>query len=125
MKSDADMEALISAFVDGELVQQEEQKVRIYLEDHPEAKRKMEEYLKMKGDIKKLKFDEPDPAEWEDFETPRGSGSWRVFWLCIIIPVETYFFIAGSGIQAGWYCRRYSICCNDDVIYISFLISFY
>ena len=91
-----EMDALISAYVDGELTQQDEQKVRLYVEKHPEAAKAMEDYVKIKGDVRKLKFDEPTDEEWEDFETPRGSRKWRTLGLVLII--AGYFALCGFGL---------------------------
>lgn len=79
-------EALLSGYLDGELTQAEEQRVRIYLEDHPEARALFEEMRAMRETARETRFDVPDDLQWD--ERPRGPGSALsrgLGWLLVVV----------------------------------------
>lgn len=79
-------EALLSGYLDGELTQSEEQRVRIYLEDHPEARALFEEMRTMRETARETRFEVPDDLQWD--ERPRGPGSALsrgLGWLLVVI----------------------------------------
>ncbi len=79
-------EALLSGYLDGELTQSEEQRVRIYLEDHPEARELFEEMRAMRETARETRFDVPDDLQWD--ERPRGpvsALSRGVGWLLVVV----------------------------------------
>lgn len=63
-------EALLSGYLDGELTQAEEQRVRLYIEDHPEARETLEEMQRMREASMSTEFNVPDDTQWD--ERPRG-----------------------------------------------------
>ncbi|MDH3261962.1 MAG: zf-HC2 domain-containing protein [Acidimicrobiia bacterium] len=78
-------EALISGYLDGELTQGEEQRVRLHLEDCAECKSMTDELRRLKEATMTTEFREPEDTQWD--ETPRGPGSgfFRTFgWLILL-----------------------------------------
>lgn len=67
-------DALLSGYVDGELTQAEDQKVRIYLEDHPEARAVVAEIQRLRAAARTTSFKIPDDQLWD--ERPRSRVSW-------------------------------------------------
>lgn len=77
-------EALLSGYLDGELTQAEEQRVRIRLEDDPEARRLLEEMRVTREATMTTEFHVPEDLQWD--ERPRGPfsrllrhGGWLLF----------------------------------------------
>lgn len=66
-------ESLISGYLDGELTQVEAQRVRLYLEDHSEARALFEEMKQMREATLTTEFILPRDDQWS--EKPRGSVS--------------------------------------------------
>jgi anti-sigma factor RsiW len=66
-------EELLSGYLDGELTQAEEQRVRLHLEDHPEAEALLEEMKRMRHATLSTAFKLPDDRQWD--ERPRGTVS--------------------------------------------------
>lgn len=66
-------EALLSGYLDGELTQAEEQRVRIHLEDHPEDRALLEEMRTMRDATRGTRFETPEDLQWD--ERPRGPFS--------------------------------------------------
>lgn len=66
-------EALLSGFVDGELTQADEQRVRLHLEDCPRCRGLVRELQELREVAMASKFSEPNPTEWG--ELPRGRAS--------------------------------------------------
>ena len=78
-------EALISGYLDGELTQGEEQRVRLHLEDCGECSRLAGELTRIREATMSTSFAVPDDRQWD--ETPRGGFS-RVMrnsgWLILV-----------------------------------------
>jgi hypothetical protein len=90
-------EALLSGYLDGELTQAEEQRVRIHLEDHPEARELLEEMRSMRDATRGTRFEHPEDLQWD--ESPRGPLSrwFRSFgWLFVVI------WLVGVGAFGLW-----------------------
>ena len=66
-------EELLSGYLDGELTQAEEQRVRLHLEDHPEARTLLEEMKRMRDATLTTAFKLPDDGQWD--ERPQGLPS--------------------------------------------------
>jgi anti-sigma factor RsiW len=66
-------EELLSGYLDGELTQAEEQRVRIHIEDHPEARALLAEMTRMRDATLSTTFQSPDDGQWD--ERPRGLPS--------------------------------------------------
>lgn len=63
-------EAMLSGYVDGELTQAESQRVRIYLEDHPEAQGEVDAIHRLRQVARSTQFKVPADSQWD--ERPRG-----------------------------------------------------
>jgi anti-sigma factor RsiW len=63
-------ETLLSGYLDGELTQAEEQRVRIQLEDDPDARRLLEEMRAMRSATMTTRFTVPEDIQWD--ERPRS-----------------------------------------------------
>ncbi|MDR9451886.1 MAG: zf-HC2 domain-containing protein [Acidimicrobiia bacterium] len=78
-------EALISGYLDGELSQGEEQRVRVHLEDCPECRATAEELHRLKEVTMTTEFRVPDDTQWDETPRGRGSGFFRNFgWLILL-----------------------------------------
>ncbi len=78
-------EALLSGYLDGELTQAEAQRVRIHLEDHPEARALLDEMRRTREATMTTRLKVPDDVQWD--ERPRGPLSLfsrRLGWLLLI-----------------------------------------
>jgi hypothetical protein len=70
----------LSAYLDGELTQQESQKVAVHLRDCHACREVYEDFRRMREDIKRLEFPEPSDEQWRSvmgglaFKTTRGIG---------------------------------------------------
>lgn len=79
-------ESLLSGYLDGELTQAEAQRVRIRLENDPEARRLYEEMRQMRDATLSTEFKLPDDSQWD--ERPRGGLSLlsrRLGWLLVVV----------------------------------------
>lgn len=79
-------EALISGYLDGELTQGEDQRVRLHLEDCAECRTMATELRRLKEATMNTEFQVPEDTQWD--ETPRtaASGFLRNFgWLIAIV----------------------------------------
>jgi predicted anti-sigma-YlaC factor YlaD len=69
---------MLSAYLDGELTQQERQKVAVHVRHCERCRRVYEDFARMREDIKGLSFPEPSEDEWRAvmgglaFKTTRG-----------------------------------------------------
>lgn len=70
----------LSAYLDGELTQQESQKVDVMLRRSPELRGKFEDLRRLREQIKQLDYPRPTEAEWRNvmsrttFKATRGLG---------------------------------------------------
>jgi predicted anti-sigma-YlaC factor YlaD len=65
--------ALLSGYLDGELTQADEQRVRLHLEDCPTCRTTFEELARLREVTMETRFEEPTDEQWR--ETPRGGVS--------------------------------------------------
>ncbi len=71
---------MLSAYLDGELTQQESQKVTVHLRDCDACRLVYEDFRRLRDDIKQLEFPEPTDEQWRTimggfaFKTTRGIG---------------------------------------------------
>jgi len=66
-------ESLISGYLDGELTQAAEQKVRIHLEDCVQCRTLLEDLRTIREAAMSTEFSKPDNTQWD--ERPRGGAS--------------------------------------------------
>ena len=79
-------QTLISGYIDGELTQADDQRVRIHLEDCPDCRRIADDLTRMKEATMTTEFQVPEDTQWD--ESPRGaaSGFLRNFgWLIAVV----------------------------------------
>ena len=90
-------EALISGYLDGELTQGEEQRVRLHLEDCAECRGLADEITRLREATMATEFQVPDDTQWD--EAPRGglSGFFRNFGWMILLA-----WLVGVGGYALW-----------------------
>ncbi|MEZ5395745.1 MAG: zf-HC2 domain-containing protein [Bryobacterales bacterium] len=104
MRNEA-LDKMLSAYLDGELTQQEHQRVRLYLEDCEEAGEEYRELVELKKLTSGLSFAPPpddrmdELAEALSVQAPRRMG-----WL--------FWARASSPSSASWWCiwRRCPMC---------------
>ncbi len=78
-------EALLSGYLDGELTQAEAQRVRIHLEDHPDARALFDEMQRTREATMTTRLKVPEDVQWD--ERPRGLVSLfsrRLGWLLLV-----------------------------------------
>jgi anti-sigma factor RsiW len=74
------LEEKLSAYLDGELTQQEAQRVSVALRHSPELRAKYEDLKRLRDEIRSLDFPAPNDQEWRrivgqaTFKTTRGLG---------------------------------------------------
>ena len=66
-------ESLISGYLDGELTQAAEQKVRIHLEDCVQCRTLLDDLRSIREAAMSTEFSKPDDTQWD--ERPRGGAS--------------------------------------------------
>jgi predicted anti-sigma-YlaC factor YlaD len=79
-------EALLSGFVDGELTQADEQRVRVHVEDCAVCRTTVDEMSRLKEVTMSSQFRMPADDQWS--EAPRGAASGLAFgvgWLLIVV----------------------------------------
>jgi anti-sigma factor RsiW len=70
-------EELLSGFLDHELTQADEQRVRLHLEGCPRCRGLLGELKTIREVAMTTKFDEPGPAEWGELPRGRASAAFR------------------------------------------------
>ena len=97
----------LSAYLDGELTQQESQKIALHLRDCDRCRGVYEDFRRNRARIKSLEFPQPSEDEWRNmmgglvFKTTRGLG-W-VLWaggLAVLLAFGLYEFIRSPGVAA-------------------------
>jgi len=85
---------LLSAYLDGELTQQDGQKVAVHLEDCPACREVYEDFRRLRADIKRLEWPGPDETQWSrlmaglTFKVTRGLG-W-LLWVGGLVILAAY-----------------------------------
>lgn len=97
----------LSAYLDGELTQQDGQKVAVHLRGCECCRTVFEDFRRMRDDIRKLEFPRPSDEQWRTmmggfaFKTTRGVG-W-LLWIggaVVLIAYGLYEFIRDPSIHA-------------------------
>lgn len=97
----------LSAFLDGELTQQESQKVAVHLRDCQACRGIHDDFCKLRAGIRRLEFPQPSEEQWRivmgnlAFKTTRGVG-W-LLWIggaLILVAYGIYEFIRDPTINA-------------------------
>ncbi|MHB8798423.1 MAG: anti-sigma factor family protein [Thermoanaerobaculia bacterium] len=70
-------EELLSGYLDDELTQADEQRVRLHLEDCPRCRALLGELKTIREVAMTTKFEEPSPAEWGELPRGRASAAFR------------------------------------------------
>ena len=65
---DKEIEVLLSGYIDGELTQQERQKVGVYLERDERYREILAELERVKTETERLHFEEPSSGDWKTME---------------------------------------------------------
>lgn len=89
-------ETLISGYLDGELTQGDEQRVRIHLEDCTDCRKVADAMRKLKEATMASEFQVPEDTQWD--EKPRGSISGFLSKFGWIIAIAWVIAIIGFGI---------------------------
>lgn len=88
--------SLVSGYLDGELTQQDAQRVRIHLEDCAKCRTLAQELTTMKEATMSTRFRTPSDHQWDETATsPLTGGLRRVGWLLAIVWLA---FTTGYGI---------------------------
>ncbi len=81
-----EIETLLSGYLDGELTQQERQKVALHLESCPRCREQSEELKTLKDATAQLDYETPSPKEWRAMErTIMERISRSVGWVVLIV----------------------------------------
>lgn len=79
-------EELLSGYLDGELTQADEQKVRLHLEDCRGCRLLLEDLQALREAAMTTKFSEPTPTEWGELPRGRASAAARgLGWVLVVI----------------------------------------
>ena len=89
-------EALLSGYLDGELTQGEEQRVRLHLEDCAECRTTTDELQKLRKATMETSMNIPNDTQWD--EAPRGGLSTFLGSFGWLIAVAWVIGLAGYGI---------------------------
>ena len=95
-------ESLLSGYVDGELTQAQNQKVRLHLEDCPGCRGLVDDLRQIREAAMTTHFPVPTDEEWQ--EAPRSPGSlWirRAGWLLVIVWTLGAAWLAIQGFIEG------------------------
>ncbi len=79
-------EALLSGYLDHALTQEEEQRVRLHLEDCPSCRALVDDLREMRETTMTTRFETPTDDQWS--EAPRGAASGLAFglgWLMVLL----------------------------------------
>lgn len=101
------IQELLSAYLDGELTQQQRQRVRVHLDSCEACRRLFDDLERNRAAVHNLPFPEPDDEQWSRvmggliFKTTRGTG-W-LLWIggaAVLTGYGLYEFIRDPSIQA-------------------------
>ena len=88
------IEVMLSGYIDGELTQQDRQRVEVYCAENPEAAKTLSELRELRERVGKSTLSELGEDIWrEDMDNPTVSTTRSVGWL---------FFIGGLLLMGGW-----------------------
>ena len=93
-------ESLLSGYLDGELTQGEAQRVRVHLEDHPEARRLLEELRRMRDVTLSTRLAVPTDRQWDErARSPVSAFLRRSGWTLLAAWLAV---TAGVAVWAWW-----------------------
>ena len=93
-------EAMLSGYVDRELTQGDEQRVRVHLEDCAACRTQVEDMQQLREVTMSSRFNVPVDDQWS--EAPRGAASWLAFglgWTFLIVWVS---IVVGFALWQFW-----------------------
>ena len=102
---DQEIEVLLSGYLDGELTQQQRQKVRVYLERDERYREILAELQRVKAETENLEYEEPNSGDWRGIEkglflenTTRGLG-WVVLvvWSIVVTAYGLWEVVTAPG----------------------------
>jgi predicted anti-sigma-YlaC factor YlaD len=102
-----DVKDRLSAYLDGELTQQESQRVDVHVRECPRCRAVLDDFRQLRGDIKDLGYPEPKEAEWSrvmagfTFKATRGLG-W-LLWIggaVVLVAYGIYAFATDDTVKA-------------------------
>ena len=107
MSSCKDVEELLHGYLDEELLQFDEQKVRNHLDECLVCKQRLEEYKKLKEDVAEMEYEMPAESEWKEHRpamavrVTRGIG-WLLFCAAgaILVIFGIYEFSVDPAVKA-------------------------
>lgn len=107
-----DLEVYLSGYLDGELPQQQRQKVEHHLDGCPHCRQVLDQLRQAKASTEQLVFDMPSGEEWTDLQSHiLGRASRRAGWLILIVwaaMVSTY--------SAYWYATNSQVNLVEKVV---------
>jgi anti-sigma factor RsiW len=121
-------ESLISGHLDGELTQEESQRVRLHLEDCAACRRLLEEMRSIREATMTTAFIEPEDDQWD--ETPRGPVSrwsrnlgWTVLAVWLVGTLGFAGWMLATGPE-GWVEKLlvFSLACGFLGLFLSILL---
>ncbi len=93
-------ETFLSGYLDGELNQGREQRVRLHLEDCAHCRRLLDELSELRETTMSTRFEVPDDDQWD--ERPRGALSVSTRRLGWVVAVVWLMLMSGFGIVEIW-----------------------
>jgi anti-sigma factor RsiW len=93
-------EALLSGYVDGELTQADEQRVRVHVEDCADCRRQVEEMQQVREVTMSSRFNVPADDQWT--EAPRGTASRLAFGLGWTFLIVWASIVGGYALWEFW-----------------------
>lgn len=107
MKGCEEIRELLHGYLDGELLQSDEQRASSHLEDCPACLAELESFRKLKQEVKAMKLQEPTEQEWQRarptivVRAARGTGwSLLVAGTVALIGFGAYEFAVDPAVQA-------------------------
>jgi hypothetical protein len=119
----------LSAYLDGELMQQESQRVTVHLRDCPACRTIYDDFRRMRDDIQRLEFPQPSAEQWRTvmggfaFKTTRGAG-W-LLWIggvVVLLAYGLYEFIRDPSIHAAERVGVLALILGSVLLFLTVLI---
>jgi predicted anti-sigma-YlaC factor YlaD len=93
-------ETLISGYLDGELTQADDQRVRLHIRRCDHCRELFEEMMTLREAAMTTRFEVPDDDQWN--ESPRGGLSWATRSLGWLMAVVWVVVVTGFGLWQAW-----------------------
>jgi len=98
--------ALLSGYIDGELTQQQAQRVRLHCDDCPDCAEQLQQLEKLRGEVGKTRLSPLGEDAWrEHMKEPGVEATRGIGWILFIVGVlglsgiAVYEFVIDSGIE--------------------------